>query len=355
MAGILDALSRIRAAGEQWRLERRVAPQVEVARRLSQLEQQQAAEQAAQMAPGIARALGALPEARAQRGRTPSVGSGWQDLPPELASTVQLLMDPATRQAGLGMAGGLLDPQARATLANTRQAGDIAAAADARAAAAEGRAAQLFPAQLSAAQTTAERGRLELAATQAAAGAPRWFGPGADIPRGYVPVLGPDGAPQVIPVPGSKDFAAAQAVTDQAVQGIQTVQGFLALLSDTATGGPSGTDLYGPRANELAFRRGNVMSALAALRNLGVLQPGEYEVLKEQLPDPTSWGQNLRGMLAMTPAGLLPGMGGPDYVRQAIEAPYVALLKDLEGRLRMRMQTHWYTTVPVGVLPETAQ
>jgi hypothetical protein len=93
--------------------------QAQLADRLAEQERLRAQAEADRVAPGIARALGALPEARGQRGQTPSVGSGWENLPPELASTMQLLMNPATRQLGEASAMQLLTPQGRGELWKT--------------------------------------------------------------------------------------------------------------------------------------------------------------------------------------------------------------------------------------------
>lgn len=127
MNGILDWLMRTREGlqermlpMQQRMLEMRAGVQSRLQDQLARDEMARLQEQASQQAPGVARVLGALPEARGLRGQTPSIGSGWQDLPPELASTVQLLMDPATQGTGLGFAAQLLSPQGRAELERTR-------------------------------------------------------------------------------------------------------------------------------------------------------------------------------------------------------------------------------------------
>jgi hypothetical protein len=88
--------------------------------------QQEAAQQrqATQQAPGLAAALGTMPEARglASGGQ---IGAGWDQLPPEMAAAVRLQMDPGTRQLGNQMATGLMDPVQRQSLANARQQGEL--------------------------------------------------------------------------------------------------------------------------------------------------------------------------------------------------------------------------------------
>lgn len=86
--------------------------------RLARDETARLAQQQAAQAPTIARALGQLPEAAGRA--TPGMGQSGVTLPPELASTVRLLMDPATQGAGLGFAAQLLSPQGRAELERTR-------------------------------------------------------------------------------------------------------------------------------------------------------------------------------------------------------------------------------------------
>lgn len=89
--------------------------------------QQERTEQrlASQQAPGLAQALGTMPEARGLQGAGGQIGAGWDQLPPEVAAAVRLQMNPQTRQLGNSMAGGLLDPQQRQGLANARQQGEL--------------------------------------------------------------------------------------------------------------------------------------------------------------------------------------------------------------------------------------
>lgn len=172
MAGIIDWLQAQGARGLKQRADAQVYQQTELAKQLFALGEQQAAQQAAQQAPGIARALGALPEAAAVRGQ-PGVGMGWENASPDVASTMQLLMDPNTRQLGVANAQQLLSPQGRANLG---QAQSATAANVLRAKATQleiDQAKQLGPANLAATQALTQSRLAAARASEATAEAAR--------------------------------------------------------------------------------------------------------------------------------------------------------------------------------------
>jgi hypothetical protein len=352
MAGVLGWLQEQGRKGLERRADAQVYLQSKLAERLWEMQNQQAQAEADRVAPGIARALGALPETRGLRGQTPSVGSGWENLPPELASTMQLLMNPDTRQVGVGMASGLLDPGQRQALKNAQLAGQATQQNI-------DQAAQAFPLEQ-------ERRRLEIANQQLAArklqqdialGAAVPVTPYGEPPKGYFPVLNPEsGLPEYIPQPGTEAYNAARSGTAALEETVRGLQDFLVDIEGDPQHpsplGPTGTEWTGPAATAIEFKRGNVISALAQLRNLGVLQPGEYETIEKQLPSPTALLRNLQGLAAYTPLGLV--TGGPDYVRSTITAPYREMLEIMQKRLEERRRQYWYVRQEPGLLPEDA-
>ncbi|MDH5276940.1 MAG: hypothetical protein OEW88_11005 [Gammaproteobacteria bacterium] len=167
-------------------------------------------------------------------------------------------------------------------------------------------------------------------------------------PKGHFPVLSPSGSVEYIPQPGTPGYLKAQ----EAEQIQARILKNLALLqSQIDDAGASGTELVGPRANNLRFLRGNVLADVAALRNLGVLQPAELENLEAQLPDPTSWGRNIGAVFsALDPTG-----SGLDLMRDSIQAPYTQMRRLFEDRLRQTRKTYWYVPATPMALPEDAQ
>jgi hypothetical protein len=312
--------------------------------------QQEAAQQrqADQQAPGLAAALGR--QAGPPRGGG-QIGSGW-DPQSDQAQAVGLMMDPGTRQLGTGMAAQLLDPAQRQALANSKLAGEATQQGMDQAAAA-------FPLEQAGRRQTLANQQLAAAKLRQdiAAGVPQAVTPYGEPPKGYFPVMNPyTQQPEYIPQPGTKPYNDAQAGTDTLQETVRQIGDLLLDIEgdpdNPAPVGATGTELTGPAATTLRFKRGNVISLVAQLRNLGVLQPAEFEAVDEQLPDPTSMARNIQALAAYTPIGLL--TGGPDYVRTTITAPYRELLRVFEQRLKDRQQTYWYVRQESGLLPDQA-
>lgn len=182
------------------------------------------------------------------------------------------------------------------------------------------RAADQFRQTFGLQQTEAQRGAdqwkadygLRLRAdqrAQAAANADAQGGPALPkLSAGYM--WRPDGQGGAIaaPVPGTPDYA-------KGVQGLETLQAAderIGTMLDMIEGkettlrsgkrvrmGGVGSEMWGENAARYSTLRGQVISDVAALRNMGVLQAGELERIEEALPDPTAWGSALRSNKSM--------------------------------------------------------
>jgi hypothetical protein len=122
------------------------------------------------------------------------------------------------------------------------------------------------------------------------------------LAAGYGWQQGPNGSVIAAPVPGTPDHS-------KGVEGLGALQGADALIGellDTMQGkevtrngvkirtGGVGTEAYGENAARMSMKRGQIISAVAKLRDMGVLQQGEMENLEEQLPSPAGWGSKLK-------------------------------------------------------------
>lgn len=263
---------------------------------------------------------------------------------PTAQSAVGLMQNPGSRGAGIALGLQLLDPKAQAelqgqALSNVRTAAGItqdAAEAPSR--------MEALRAQIAASRSATAKSQYELEQAKLAAAQPQPVLPFGEPPKGYFPVQSPSGDVQYIPQPGSEPYNKA---TDAIQQLEATLRDINQFQSSVEKAGASGTELIGPAANSLRFQRGNVLSRVAALRNLGVLQPAEYENLDSQLPDPTGIFRNLAGA-----SGLIDPTGNLfDYQRQSIQEPYSQLRKEFETRLRLLRKQYWYVPT-TKVLPE---
>jgi hypothetical protein len=180
------------------------------------------------------------------------------------------------------------------------------------------------------------------------AAAPQPVLPYGEPPKGYFPVAAPSGNVEYIPQPGTEPFVKAEESVRAVEDAIRDLRQFQ---TTVASAGPSGTELWGPKANALNFQRGSVLARLAKARNLGALQSFEFESLDQQLPDATGWTRNVMGSLAALD---VTGMA-PDYAQEAIQAPYRAMRQNLEAELRKMYSTYWYVPKTKGALPEDAQ
>jgi hypothetical protein len=190
--------------------------------------------------------------------------------------------------------------------------------------------------------------RFQLQQAQLEAAAPKPVLPYGEPPKGTFPVQSPTGEIQYIPQPGTEPYRQAEDAVRTQENLIRDLQLFQ---TSVEKAGASGTEWIGDQANMLRFQRGNVVAGLAKLRNLGVLQPGEYEILEQQLPDPTSIMRNLGGVAA---AFDFTGISA-DAMREAIQAPYSAFRQLAEDRLKQSYKTYWYVQPVPGILPETAR
>jgi hypothetical protein len=174
--------------------------------------------------------------------------------------------------------------------ARLREQGAAAQASDAQRIALEQRRVQLAEGQ-----AAAERAALA-ARGNAPAGLPESFKP----PSGYVPWADPVSGQVagVAPLPGTKDYASAVSHAEALNRGIESAR----MLVDQFVGAPklvngrevraggTGTEAWGPAAATMGNQRADVLSGIATLRNMGVLQEAEAKRLESILPDPVGWG-----------------------------------------------------------------
>ena len=103
---------------------------------------------------------------------------------------------------------------------------------------------------------------------------------------GYRPVMvtGPNGAQVVAaPIEGTPDWVKAQTEVDQLSVARANIQKFQDSLKK------HGTEQVGAGAGEQKQLWSRVMASIGKLDELGTLQPGDLERLKNEIPDPTEW------------------------------------------------------------------
>lgn len=83
----------------------------------------------------------------------------------------------------------------------------------------------------------------------------------------------------------------------------------------------SGTNLVGDDATRMASLKTNILMSQKELDGLGVLNNKDEELTLEQIPDPTTWSENLKGLVGMeqTPAKI-------DQYRKNLKAQYESTL-----------------------------
>jgi len=130
-------------------------------------------------------------------------------------------------------------------------------------------------------------------------------GPGMPkLEAGYQWVADPGGSGGAIaaPIPGTQDYAKGVGGLESLAQTQKQIGQFLDLVQGveetTKQGkkvriGGAGTEYGGQTAARMSTLRAGIISGVAKLRDMGVLQPGEMENIEEQLPDPTSLKSNL--------------------------------------------------------------
>jgi hypothetical protein len=154
-----------------------------------------------------------------------------------------------------------------------------------------------------AAQQSLERQRLELArnADERAQAALDARGGLPAAPAGQAWVASALG-PVLAPLPGTKDYAVAVDTDGAFETATARIDRMLAIMQGeertvggrkVRAGGSGSTALTGEKAAELSSLRAELISDIAKLRNLGVLQGGEMERIDEALPDPTKVGSLL--------------------------------------------------------------
>lgn len=228
---------------------------------------------------------------------------------------------------------------------------ELARNTDSRQASAEQRAAEQFPLVQQNYRLQNQNEVMQQKLLQAkveALGAPIPAAPYGEPPKGYFPVMAPSGNVEYIPQPGTEPYNKAIEVSKLQANILRNLQMLQTVIDDA---GASGTELFGARANTLRFLRGNVLSDVASLRNMGVLQPAELENLESQLPDPTSWSRNIAATFGvLDPTGL-----SADAMRESIQAPFDQMRQMFEERVRQHRKQFWYIPHVVGVVPEDAK
>lgn len=122
-------------------------------------------------------------------------------------------------------------------------------------------------------------------------------GLGEKIPTGYGVVNTASGA-SLMPMKGTQDYAKAVAGEGTLTNAIDTINSlmdeYLGPESTTDGGnkvrrGGAGSESFGPAAASMSTKRGAIISAIGAARDLGVLQPADVDRLTKQLPDVGEW------------------------------------------------------------------
>ena len=101
------------------------------------------------------------------------------------------------------------------------------------------------------------------------------------VPSGYEPFINPETGQQGIrPMTGSKDLIQKEEGIRQIYKSLEAVDKMQNLVQE------HGSELFGPVAGEMESTYGEILSAIAKARNLGVLQFGELQTLMSQYPNP---------------------------------------------------------------------
>jgi hypothetical protein len=132
----------------------------------------------------------------------------------------------------------------------------------------------------------------------------------AKMPTGYVRQ-----GEGMRPVQGSPDYVKAQQEVNSASTGISTVDMMIKSIDE------SGSEMYGPESGRQAQLYGQILSEIAKLRDLGVLQPGEVEMMQDQLTDPST-------------------MAGATTSKATMLAQYKQVRKMLDDKLKGKMSTY---------------
>lgn len=157
------------------------------------------------------------------------------------------------------------------------------------------------------------------------------------LPAGYGWMPGAGGKLIAAPVPGTPDHV-------KGVQGLSSLRDTDELIGnmlDTMQGketltrngrkvriGGTGTETHGDQAARLSQMRGAIISGIAKLRDMGVLQAGEMERIEDELPDPTGWGSVLKR-------------------NKTIEAAYDELRKQFRSKQRGHLEAHPWLVPPL--------
>jgi hypothetical protein len=115
-------------------------------------------------------------------------------------------------------------------------------------------------------------------------------------PQGSAIVAGPDGVPRVVYLQGSKEWRDAREGLDTLDATIGEIDQQLASISQ------SGTEVYGAESKRQGVRQAQIVSGVAKLRGLGVLQPGELENIEASLPNPSTFRGAVAGNKATSSA-----------------------------------------------------
>jgi hypothetical protein len=129
------------------------------------------------------------------------------------------------------------------------------------------------------------------------------------LPVGYTYLQSPAGMVSA-PIPGTKDYATAVDTDKTLMQARKEITQLTDIMEgvkrDPQTGAvvgrgsALGSELWGQDAAKMSGLRASIISRVAKLRDMGVLQAGELERLEESLPDPTSIGAKFRRNKSIT-------------------------------------------------------
>ena len=196
-----------------------------------------------------------------------------------------------------------------------------------------------------AAQTQIGTTRMGLAAAEARAGAGDGFNiPGVEfgtVAPGMARIINPDTqTPIDVALPGSAPHVAAANIlgTQQSME--DNIEQFLQLFDRV------GTEFATPDAATLGTYRQRIISGVARLDQMGVLQTGELERIESTLPDPTSLGRQVQSVVGGVPV-LRAITGSNASMRQG----YQTLLEQIQFQSQLAQETYKFWPGLEGFLP----
>lgn len=156
--------------------------------------------------------------------------------------------------------------------------------------------------------------------------------PGVDlgpVSPGMARVINPEtGTPIDVALPGSAPHIKARDQLNAQQTAVDNLDLFMDLFDKT------GTEFASPDAQTLQTYRQRVISAVAVLDNMGVLQAGELERIESSLADPTAFGRQVQSVV-----GGLPVVRAATGSNASIRAGYQALRDQFDDQHARSLET----------------